>query len=170
MKMRKLSKAVFSNSRGDIYITDPCYEQKSMGRYTVECKVGQYLCFYKTKNKRVSTIAIIHKDYAHLKNELLWIHQGDIGVDAGLAGFFKSPKPDFNENEWVKFVNELNLDNKQGPLLVNNEHGYFSETNLGDGVYPFYTANGTFYEPALSPKEVLPYGLLIDFRYEGYKI
>lgn len=167
MKMRKLSKALFLNSRGVVDITDPCYDKNSIGRATVELKVGQYFCYFKTKNKRVSAIAIIHKDYAHLKDELLWIHQGDIGVDAGLAGFFKNPKPDFNDNEWAEFVNKLDLN---GPLLVNNDLGYFSETNLGDGVYPFYTANGTFYEPALSPKEILPYGLLIDYTYEGYKI
>jgi len=159
MKMRKLSKAVFFNSRGEVDITDPCYDKNSMGRHTVECLVGQYLCFYKTKNKRVSTIAIIHKDYAHLKEKLLWIHQGDIGVDAGLAGFFKSPKPDFTDNEWLNFCKQL--ENIKGLTLVNNDLGYFSETNLGDGVYPFYITNAG---------SLLPYGLLISFDYEGYKL
>jgi hypothetical protein len=55
---------------------------------------------------------------------------GEIGVDAGLAGFFND-KPDYTDDEWSEFCDSI----RNGNAWIRDE-GFFSSSGYGDGCYP----------------------------------
>ena len=57
---------------------------------------------------------------------------GTIGVDAGLAGFFRN-KPDYNDEEWANFCTMIS----KGSVWLTDE-GFYSHSGYGDGVYNVY--------------------------------
>lgn len=63
-----------------------------------------------------------------------WTEIGNIGVDAGLAGFFPD-KPDFNDNEWTDFCSRMPI----GAWTFFEEGlGFWSRSGYGDGSYDVY--------------------------------
>lgn len=116
-------------------ITDPCYDKDVWCRMTVNCEPGTYKGYVEMFDEgkwgqRVATISIF-------KGEKIWgIEEmeliGNIGVDAGLAGFFNN-KPDFNDDKWNEFCDKINEGN-----AWNLYNGIFSLSGYGDGSYNVY--------------------------------
>ena len=150
VKERKLQKMknyydmrVFGNRyfNGKVEITDPCYDKDSWCRLTTDIKPGNYYLLYFEKDEgdwgtRVAQIAILNSDEEMDSfdiDNLVEFCIGEIGVDAGLAGFFEN-KPDYDDDAWVEFCN--NLRNKDADADVwQIDCGYFSESGYGDGGY-----------------------------------
>lgn len=125
-------------------ITDPCYDRDTFCRINdVKIKQGVYTCMvayhygsYEYEGKtypdnRVRLIGIYLNGAVPLLRDMDEI--GDIGVDAGLAGFFHN-KPDFDDKAWSEFCG-----NTPPSLHVYLEDvGFYSESGYGDGGYPVY--------------------------------
>lgn len=132
----------------EIDITDPCYNKKVWCRLNnVKIKEGEYRCIVWIKkthyddyhgnrhyDTRIAKIGIYYGDIPHAE-KLKEI--GDIGVDAGLAGFFNN-KPDYNDEEWSELCSAI-----KGKDYLINEEGFFSSSGYGDGYYPVYAEKDT---------------------------
>ncbi len=59
---------------------------------------------------------------------------GEIGVDAGMAGFFLN-KPDFNNDEWSKFCNSMSLSDV---AFFKPDFGFWTNSGYGDGCYDVF--------------------------------
>ena len=130
---------------GEVDITDPCYEKGIWCRMTEKCEPGIYTGYADIVDEgewgmRVARIEIL-KDDIHCEEEY-YDPIGSIGVDAGLAGFFRD-KPDYPNDEWIDFLVE------SGVFKTRDEHDYskayyaidyglFSESGYGDGGYTVY--------------------------------
>lgn len=132
-----------------IEITDPCYDHSVWCRMNdVEIVPGTYDCVVDIADEgvwghRVAHIMIFHESigdaiWDEVISEMSPI--GDIGVDAGLAGFFEN-KPDYTDEEWHDFCNAI----EKGQCWIFDE-GFFSSSGYGDGGYTVWAAydrNGT---------------------------
>lgn len=143
---------------GSVDITDPCYNRTvwcrmndvkiAEGAYICEVHVSKHWIAMPTDNPnitrrayydRIDEIAIYraddfitnHRDT--VREQMVCI--GEIGVDAGLAGFFHN-KPDYNDEEWALFCNQLNRKD-----FYINEDGFFATSGDGDGSYNVYAYN-----------------------------
>lgn len=130
MKEIICGKKTFPNK---IDITDPCYNHDVWCRINdYEIPAGEYECYIKEKSdketdgwgKRVAKIGIRRKKADN------YTKIGDIGVDAGLAGFFVD-KPDYTDEQWNEFVY------RKGDAWIVND-GFYSSSGYGDGVYDVY--------------------------------
>jgi|694.fasta_scaffold142156_3 hypothetical protein len=123
---------------GVIDITDPCYDQDVWARLNgVRVRRGTYNAnYFLGDNGRIEKIAIAHISINSTMNlETLYKdvdYIGDIAVDAGLAGFFISPKPDYDQKEWQKICDGLATDR---PAVSLNSQGFFTSSGWGDGLY-----------------------------------
>ena len=127
---------------GTIDITDPCYDKNVWCRTTATVKDGEYSCViwkatesYKFEDKEhkytlVGVIGIYLNGIIPTQKSMKEIDS--IGVDAGLAGFFKN-KPDYNDDEWKEFCDSI----RKGNAWIKDE-GFFSSSGHGDGCYPVY--------------------------------
>ena len=139
MKRYKIGTKYFE---GTVDITDPCYNKDVWCRMTAEVKPGEYdCCIYRHTDKgvynrreyndvRVKKIGIYLDGI--MPNVKLMKRIGEIGVDAGLAGFFMN-KPDYNDEEWGDFCDSI----EKGDAWIKDE-GFFSFSGYGDGCYPVY--------------------------------
>lgn len=139
MRRRKVGTKHFG---GIVDITDPCYSKDVWCRMTAEVKDGEYYCniwshtekeIYdgeEFKDTRVGVIGIYLDGVIPPQRQMECI--GEIGVDAGLAGFFIN-KPDYNDDEWNAFCNSI----RKGNAWIKDE-GFFSSSGYGDGVYSVY--------------------------------
>lgn len=137
----KKGTVVFETTQLDV--TDPGYDKNVWCRIKVDIVPGEYI--YKADirkikgdGNRVTQLSIINvsaKSRARIGKLV-----GEIGVDAGLAGFFEN-KPDYDFDQWrkicetlddFKFVYEAKKDNE---LRCS---GVFSSSGLGDGCYSVY--------------------------------
>ncbi|MCD7888111.1 MAG: DUF4241 domain-containing protein [Clostridiales bacterium] len=127
--------------KGSVDITDPCYKRDVWCRMNdVKIAEGSYLCaVWKNDNPtdrfdegRIFQIGIYHDGKLPEREAMEKI--GDIGVDAGLAGFFHE-KPDFSDEEWGDFCNRIGM----GHVFL-EEDSFFSSSGYGDGMYPVYAA------------------------------
>lgn len=126
-------------------ITDPCYDKDVWCRMTVNCKPGEYTGYAIISDegewgKRVASIGI-YKDNKVVDLDSMELI-GDIGVDAGLAGFFNN-KPDFPDDEWTNFLIESGVWDSNGEHDYDTKYyacgyGLFSESGYGDGSYDVY--------------------------------
>lgn len=137
-------------NEGLVDITDPCYDSDVWCRINnVKVKPGTYKC-YADHNKKIGRIlssCIIHSDYVDelldADNNLTCDPQkclGTIGVDAGLAGYYPSPKRDYNQKEWQKFCDWSFKENvEHNPGNVENcfihDGGFCTTSGYGDGGY-----------------------------------
>lgn len=118
-----------------IDITDPCYNKD------VWCRInnfpitpGVYECYVVEADNeetggwgtRIARIGI-RKDKANH-----YERKGNIGVDAGLAGFFIN-KPNYTDDEWHKICDEIS--GKDVSLAADH---FFSSSGYGDGAYDVY--------------------------------
>lgn len=128
-------------------VTDPCYDKNVWCRKNgIKTVPGEYVCEYHTKNcgeytyhgekridERVSLSMIYLKD-RHKKAPLMrdFTEIGEIGVDAGLAGYFPD-KPDYDDEQWSRFCDNI----KDGDAWI-TEDGFFTSSGYGDGGYPVF--------------------------------
>ena len=119
---------------GKVDITDPGYDKDTWCRMTTDCVPGEYACYVEITDeglwgKRVASIAIYLNDEECETYDPI----GEIGVDAGLAGFFNN-KPDYTHDEWLEIC-DLAFGEKYCLL----PYGVFSESGFGDGGYDVYS-------------------------------
>lgn len=66
---------------------------------------------------------------------------GNIGVDAGMAGFFRD-KPDYTDEEWYQFCSQFDHRKRYTGLdygvVSESGYGVVSESGYGDGGYDVY--------------------------------
>ena len=131
------------NFHGSVDITDPCYNRDVWCRMNdVKIKEGDYTCIawfqtdkfeYEGKSftdERVAIIGIYRDGYIPHQKAMQEI--GEIGVDAGMAGFFHN-KPDYDDKEWGIFCRQTS----QGDVWL-MEDGFCSSSGYGDGCYGVY--------------------------------
>lgn len=123
-------------------ITDPTYERDgSCQLLNVPVNVGFYSCIKWTGEfawggRRVGTLGIYLNGIIPAQNEMSKI--GEIGVDAGLAGFFNSASSysydyeQFGENVYGSG------NNHRGDNAWMLPAGFFSNSGFGDGIYDVY--------------------------------
>lgn len=116
----------------NIDITDPCYDRDVWCRTNdLKIRAGNYECVvYLNEHSRVNTIGIYLNGITPKKEEFSEIDE--IGVDAGLAGFFNN-KPDYDDDAWGEFCQKI----KDGNAWIFDE-GFFSSSGYGDGCYGVY--------------------------------
>lgn len=109
--------------------------KESYGKYNWKTSLEEYTASWKDDiNNRCFCIAIMLKGKEYDVASEKWTRIGEIGVDAGLAGFFPD-KPDFDRDEWMKFCDKLNyVDN----AYFEEGLGFWSNSGYGDGSYPVY--------------------------------
>ena len=135
-------KLKFTSNKLDI--TDPCYDKDDWCRMTVDIVPGVYDYEVVTKEtdwgNRCRYISIIREGAGPTRRGL---RIGEIGVDAGLAGFFES-KPDYDNGTWSSICHYLYKDDGGGPRIAstNNDNKnlfgcecVFCSSGYGDGVY-----------------------------------
>lgn len=128
-----------------IDITDPCYDRDTWCRMNdVSIKEGEYTCMVSESTcdavfngkphqyKVIESIAISLSGKFPAETQSTYF--GEIGVDAGLAGFFNN-KPDYTDPEWDSFCDRLNQP-KENVWL--QDVGFFSTTGHGDGSYTVF--------------------------------
>ena len=148
-----------------IDITDPCYDADVWCRTSISDMVpGLYDCFVEyvvekaTHYRYVSKIRIVLSDAPEkFRKELeeridrkrSWRYVGDIGVDAGIAGFFDGEKPDFSDSEWHDLCDWMIEKDKEAEaktghrthfwyiqnLQKTGKDGFWSSSGYGDGGY-----------------------------------
>lgn len=122
-------------------VTDPCYDKDVWCRMTVPIAPGKFN--YRAElvdywGERVSALRIVSADIDCIPNRGRVI--GNIGVDAGLAGFFDH-KPDYDDDKWAEICEFINHDencyevDEKTPLGC---VGVFSSSGIGDGGYNVY--------------------------------
>jgi hypothetical protein len=122
-------------NNGLVDISDPCYKRDVWCRMNdVPVLPGKYIPIVNKQSYgifgiRVREIKIIHEKY--FEHQGRWLRLGNIGVDAGLAGFHKSPSIEYTDEEWHKFCSQ-----RDDELLT--EQFAISSTGIGDGEYPVY--------------------------------
>lgn len=128
---------------GLVEITDPCYSRDTWCRMNdVKIKPGEYECWVDVWSneqtggwgERVARIGI------HLKGSDVRVFEkiGEIGVDAGMAGFFENKK-DYTDDEWIDLCGSINRDE----MSRIRDDGFFSNSGYGDGCYPVYAAKNS---------------------------
>lgn len=140
---------------GKVDVTDPCYDNDVWCRLNdIEVLPGTYDCYAymgvdKTFGNRcwIARIAIADEPYAKTaENKIFaggeWEAIGEIGVDAGMAGFFHH-KPDFNDEEWRDVCNAEYKGNAKAYLESftrdgESRQGFWTDSGVGDGGYPVY--------------------------------
>lgn len=140
MEIRTIGEKWFDDH---IDITDPCYNRDVWCRMNdVKIKGGEYVCWVgvlsniKTNGwgERVGEIGIRFVDAA---KDLHYEKIANIGVDAGLAGFFNE-KPDYTTEQWDEICG-LVLNHEETRAWITDD-GFFSSSGYGDGGYNVYAA------------------------------
>ena len=124
-------------------ITDPCYKRDVWCRMNgVPIREGLYTCiaWYHTEkntenepscqNRCVGILGIYLNGIIPSQGSMKKIDE--IGVDAGLAGFFRY-KPDYSDEEWTNFCTMIS----KGSVWLTDE-GFYSHSGFGDGCYGVY--------------------------------
>ena len=138
-------------------ITDPGYDRDVWcriddvsvlpGKYNCKAVIAEWDDEYNGASyheKRVKSCQIFHEDFD--KGLYEWERIGHIGVDAGLAGFFPSPKPDYDANKWREICDWTFSNEPHNPMNIENdecyiyEGGFFTSSGFGDGSYDVYSA------------------------------
>ena len=110
-------------------VTDPCYKKDVWCRTTMPVRPGKYNCFMllDKKNGRVKRSMIVHES---VKTDMFYQDYFQIGVDAGLAGYFNN-KPDYTDKEWQEFCDKIGT----ASYLIEDDM-FVTSTGWGDGGYP----------------------------------
>lgn len=156
-------------------ITDPCYKRNVWCRINdVPVMPGEYICKAKRvfmdgaymddedmihfptnhSDSRIAEIKIIYREYESFINENEWEFVGEIGVDAGLAGFLPSPYSAPEGDGWSAFCDKIGrLDDSSKIPEPEDAYGvkydclygtyyeddrFFSLSGYGDGGYDVF--------------------------------
>lgn len=143
---RKLEEVYVGELRLDdkVDITDPGYDANVWCRTTKKCQPGVYKGYAYISDegawgKRVAQLSIFKDDKKEDLDKMELI--GAIGVDAGMAGFFRD-KPDFPDDAWHQFLVDSGVfigdafDYSRKTYAI--DYGIFSESGFGDGGYDVY--------------------------------
>lgn len=127
-----------------IDITDPGYDRNVWCRKngvkivpgTYECVAWRHNFPYEGREDIRVCIAGIYLTGVD-KNDIEWSPEeiANIGVDAGLAGFFQN-KPDYTADEWRNLCDKLGYSDDAWIL----PEGFCTSSGFGDGGYPVYVA------------------------------
>lgn len=151
LKRTEYGSVIFENNH--ISATDPCYDKDVWCKIDdVKIKPGAYMCatYIDLETERVSILQIKRKGSVRVPgDDAEWVLCGEIGVDAGIAGFFEN-KPDYSDDEWDAFCDYIN--NEQSAWISQSDNfgrcnGFFSSSGYGDGMYDVYgikNAKGEF--------------------------
>lgn len=136
--MRKI-KEYFHISQPAIDITDPCYDSDVWCRMNnMPIEEGEYEVLIRTNDLgRVLSITLIAEDMDEDDVNIQEVYKGNIGVDAGLAGFFEN-KPDYPHKDWHKVCDyigeqDFGFAENDSPFKCN---GVWCCSGWGDGEYP----------------------------------
>lgn len=150
LDLQKVGSIEFTGN--EIDITDPCYDKNVLCREKRKIQLGHYNCYTGTINfdgdKRICALIILSESVDPDEMPINARRDGQIGVDAGVAGFFEN-KPDYNDAEWTEICSYLYpktdmqggtgcsswIVDKGSPFKC---RGFFSYSGFGDGVYDFY--------------------------------
>lgn len=131
-----------------IDITDPCYDNSVWCRTQKPIIPGRYNCYAGEGSKwgrRVYSLILLADGFG-LDGRYDVQSVANIGVDAGLAGFFVN-KPDYSDDEWDRICEYIFKQDGSGQTkkfwIVDENSplkckGFFSESGVGDGVYLLY--------------------------------
>lgn len=130
-------------TNGVVDATDPCYDNRTVCRVNnIKICNGDYKCYAvydKKEPNRVARCRIVLDDeetMTKVEKGTSWRKYSNIGVDAGIAGFFVN-KPDFDDEEWGDFCD--NFDNSKDKFIYENitgdSFGFCTESGYGDGIY-----------------------------------
>lgn len=126
--------------------TDPGYDNETWCiRTGIKVQPGKYTCVAwrgterwrhegKRRSRRRTMICAIYLD-GKIPSQEEWESMsiiGNIGVDAGLAGFFQN-KPNYSNEEWLALCDKIA--NKSWYIT---DEGFFTESGYGDGSYYVY--------------------------------
>ncbi len=125
---------VLDLSCGAVDVTDPCYDQDTRGRFTaLPLRPGRYDClvfrYTEGPDKMYVSAAAISCRSHDLDGGGQIRKIGQIGVDAGLAGFFRS-KPDYTPEQWSSLVDAM-----KGRTFYIADDAFFTDSGFGDGCY-----------------------------------
>lgn len=169
-----MSEFLFTLTRSDIFaqlaipdgkldITDPCYDADVWCRMTVDVVPGNYNCYaYRGEDpewgNRVWLLQIAlckESDWDVTHNDNINFDEleeiGEIGVDAGLAGFFNH-KPDYDSSTWSRMCDGMFGNGNELVEVTEDDSvyttpadyrdgtvsGFWSSSGCGDGCYPVY--------------------------------
>ena len=123
--------------KGPVDVTDPGYDRDVWCRINdLQVEEGDYDCIAVLADEGLWGICVkrigIYLD-GKIPRRRAMKYVGNIGVDAGLAGFFMN-KPDFTDEEWIRFCDEMISDGCAWTI----DDGFFSESGYGDGSYDLY--------------------------------
>lgn len=152
---------------GIVDITDPCYESDVWcAVFGKKIKAGEYAAYItvvnfphmvqvenameasqlkanigdkvKLSDKRIMSVKIVHKDFVNA-NKRWQLIAPNIGVDAGLCGFYNH-KPDFSADDlWGRFCDSLKRYEDTYCVCDIKPYGITVSSGFGDGVYRLYT-------------------------------
>ena len=132
----KLRKHKVGNIRfdGKIDITDPCYSRDVWCRMNgIEVKAGEYEAAIWTGDNAVGILGIYFNGIVPDQNKMEYL--GEIGVDAGVAGFVRAGT-ELNREEWNKFCDMTSKSKKDAWIL---DWGIVSSSGYGDGSYDVFS-------------------------------
>lgn len=147
-------------------ITDPCYESDVWcDAFGKKIKAGEYAAYItvidyphmvqaedaldamqlkakigekvKLSDKRIMSVKIVHKDFVNANKR--WLMQSsNIGVDAGLCGFYNH-KPDFKADDlWGRFCDSLKHFEDTYCVCDIKPYGITVSSGFGDGCYGLF--------------------------------
>lgn len=127
-----------------VTVTDPCYKAGTWCTLKAQVKPGTYACVA-WKGRVWTTNPVTGKRTSHtqifgngiyldgkIPKQDVCVKIGEIGVDAGLAGFFQD-KPDYKDEAWFQLCDAVHIKN----WLITKE-GFFTQSGWGDGTYSVY--------------------------------
>lgn len=126
---------------GVIQITDPCYEDDNIWcRTETEAAKGVWHCYSRVVSdecgERVHHSMVCREGCLHVVENVEPEFVDVITVDSGLAGFFFSPKPNYDSKTWEKMVDDwAEMDKCRGRDGYFFDNGFITSTGLGDGRY-----------------------------------
>lgn len=166
MNGKKLVKVGRIRIKSQVDVTDPCYSDDVWCRETIKNMApGLYDCFAefgvdRWGYQRVSKARIVLAEGAgvdelkdRIENGRPWRYETEIGVDAGIAGFFSESKPNFSDGEWSELCNWMSLEDERHKEMSENDYmtdwyiqhfdesdtdGFWTSSGYGDGGYPVY--------------------------------
>ena len=127
-----------------VEITDSCYEKGVWCQIITYCVPGLYKGYADIVDDedwgiRVARLSI-YKDDIQVDLKDMKLLDGEVGVDAGLAGFFRD-KPDLDA-EWSEFCDKLFAGGTRkmswADSLRGDRDALWSESGCGDGGYSAY--------------------------------